>query len=162
MHQKYSVGLVIGRFQPFHKGHKYLIKKALLVCRTIKIAIGSSNITDLNNPYDFNTRKKMLEVFLEKEGISKRVLSIFPSPDIPSDSLWLKDILQKAGAFDVVIGNNDWVNGIFTSYGHDVLIIPHYKRHILEGKKIRQLMREGKTWEKRVPTYLLKSIPQIG
>lgn len=162
MHQKYSIGLVIGRFQPFHKGHKYLIKKALHVSKNIKIAIGSSNVNDLDNPYDFETRKAMLELFLEKEGLRDKVISIFPSPDIPDDGKWLEDILKRAGTFDVVIGNNDWVNGIFEDAKYKVLVISHYKRNILEGKKIRQLMREGKTWEKRVPHYLKKNIPSIG
>ncbi len=154
----YTVGLVVGRFQPFHKGHKYLIKKALDSAENLVIGIGSSNVKNNDNPYSFSKRKEMLELFLEKEHLAKKVIAIFPSPDIPNDDKWREDVLKRAGKFDVVIGNNDWVNGIFTKVGIPVLLVNYYKRDILEGQKIRKLMRDGKKWEERVPKYLLHSI----
>ena len=30
--KKYKTGLVLGRFQTFHKGHEYIINKALEIC----------------------------------------------------------------------------------------------------------------------------------
>ena len=75
-----------------------------------------------------------------------------------TDTVWLKNLLKKTGKVDVVIGNNEWVNGIFEDANMPAIRIGHYKRSILEGTKIRRLMRENKKWQKRVPQYLLESI----
>ena len=50
-----KTALIVGRFQPFHKGHLFLIKKALEKANKIIIGIGSANIIDENNPIDFET-----------------------------------------------------------------------------------------------------------
>ncbi len=156
--QKYKLGLIIGRFQPFHKGHAYLIKKSLESIDKIVIGIGSSNVTDDNNPYDFDKRKKMIEEFIKKENLEDRVLKIFPSEDDPSDDVWLEKTLNNVSSIDVVVGNNDWVNGIFGKAGIKVMKVDYYKRYLFEGWKIRKLMREGKSWQNRVPEYLIAQI----
>lgn len=156
--KKYKIGLVIGRFQPFHKGHQYLIDEALKIAEKIVIAIGSSNIKDSNNPWSYQKRKKMLEMFVEKEGIADKVVSIVSLPDHPSDDVWLSKTLKKTGRVDIVIGNNDWVKGIFENVGTPVITISHYRRRTLEGYKIRKLMRKQKKWERRVPSYLVDKI----
>lgn len=150
----YKVALVIGRFQPFHNGHKYLLLKALDYADKIVIGIGSSNRKNEDNPFTFLQRKKMLKLFIENEQISGRVIGIFPSPDVPDDNEWLKDTLKRSGSVDAVIGNNDWVKGIFENAGFSVIRIPYYKRFILEGQKIRKLMKNGKSWQNRVPLYI--------
>lgn len=40
--KKYKIGLYIGRFQPFHNGHLYMIKEALKQCEFLIIVIGST------------------------------------------------------------------------------------------------------------------------
>ena len=156
--KKYKIGLVIGRFQPFHKGHQYLIDRALEIAEKIVIAVGSSNVKNSNNPWSYQRRKKILEMFIEKEGITNKVISIVSLPDHPSDDVWLLKTLKKTGKIDVVIGNNDWVKGIFENVKTPVITINHYRRRTLEGYKIRRLMRKQKKWEERVPSYLISKI----
>lgn len=151
-------GLVIGRFQPFHNGHAYLIRTSLTIAERIVIAIGSSNIHDRENPFSYKERNRMVELFLQKEGIQERIVTIFPLPDIPDDNDWLRYAREKVPEFDAVIGNNEWVKTIFLAAKIPVITIPYYKRYILEGKKIRKLMREKGEWEKRVPFYLAPAI----
>lgn len=152
--EHFTVGLVIGRFQPFHYGHKYLIEQALSVCDKITIGIGSANKHGKDNPFSYTERKRMVSIFLEKEEIQGRVLKIFPSPDIPEDAEWLKDVLGKAGNFDVVVGDNEWVNNIFEQAGYKVLRIGYYKRELYEGEKIRELFAKNAPWKDRMPPYL--------
>lgn len=156
--KKYKIGLVIGRFQPFHKGHQYLIDRALEIAEKIVIGIGSSNVKNSNNPWSYQERKKMLELFIKKEGIANKVISIVFLPDYPNDDVWLAKTLKKTGRVDIVIGNNDWVKGIFENVKIPVITINHYKRRTLEGYKIRKLMRRQKKWEERVPSYLVDEI----
>src|SRR3990170_7408550 len=104
---RYSTGFVIGRFQPFHKGYDYLIKKALLFCDKLVIGIGSSNIKNKDNPLGFRQRKKILDVYLDKKRIRNKIVKIFPLPDNLSDDVWLKNAINKAGKIDAVISNNE-------------------------------------------------------
>ena len=156
--KKYGVGLVIGRFQPFHLGHKYLIEKALQICNKIIIGIGSSNITDKNNPYGFKTRKKFIDEFIEKSNLKPRISKIISIEDVPDDGDWLNLLLKKTGRVDVEIGDNEWTNGIFENAGIPVIRVGHYKRKTLEGAKIRHNMNNNLDWEDRVPDFLVKTI----
>lgn len=158
------IGIVIGRFQPFHNGHVYLIHEALKICDKIIIGIGSSNVSDKDNPYTFEKRLEMVEKFIEESSFAKasadkgKIIKVVPIPDVPDDEEWLKITLKNAGKFDVSFGNNDWVNGIFKTQGIDVVEFPFYKRYLLEGKKIRELMRSGKSWQDRVPLFISEII----
>lgn len=158
--KRFSVGLIIGRFQPFHYGHSYLFKQASSVCENITISIGSSNRRNKENPFTYTQRKRMLEVFLEKEKMTGFVTKIFPLPDRKDDAAWLQHILQKAGRFDVVIGDNEWVNNIFENAEYKVMRIGYFKRDLYEGKKIRQLLTTHAFWKKLSPPYIIDMIPK--
>ena len=150
--QHYKTGLVIGRFQPFHHGHAYLLKKALEYCDEVIIGIGSANKNDPDNPWDAICRKQMLKAFLQHEHVEKKVHTIISIED-KSDADWTNEILQKAPA-QVVIGNNDWVNHLLLDAGYKVITLPYLDRFLYEGQKIRKAMKEGKPWKDRVPTYI--------
>ena len=50
--KKYKTGLVLGRFQTFHKGHEYIINKALEICDKVLVFIGSSDKSGtIENPF---------------------------------------------------------------------------------------------------------------
>lgn len=152
--QKYKLGLVIGRFQPFHLGHQYLIEKALLHTEKIIIGIGSSNIADENNPYDIGLREEFIKEFLKQENLLERVEKIIYIPDVPDDDKWYAIANKLTGKVDVVIGDNSWVNGIYADHNIPVVQIGYHKRHLLEGKKIRHHLKHKKPWKTRVPKYL--------
>ena len=152
---KYQRGLVIGRFQPFHLGHKYLIEKALEISEKIIIGIGSANKKDSVNPWQADERKMMLEEFVKQENLEKRVIEIIKLNDNPDDDVWFENLIKKTGTFDVTVGNNAWNNGIIARHGIPAVTIGFYERHRLEGIRIRQLMSLNKKWEDRVPEYLV-------
>lgn len=137
------MAVIIGRFQPFHLGHLYLIKYATSKATKIVIFIGSSNVTNVNNPFSYKKRKKMIEQTLLEHNLSKKVISIIPIKDYPSDTLWLRKVLQKCKHIDVIIGHNSWVNNLFIEKGYEVIIPPFYKRNIYSGTKIRKNLRKS-------------------
>jgi len=159
--KKYQRGLVIGRFQPFHKGHVFLIQKALDVCDEVIIGIGSSNVTDQNNPFAFNMRKKMIDLFVKDQNLQVRIPKVIDIPDHPDDARWFEIVRTKVGDFDISFGDNDWVNGIFESNGIKVERIGFHNRTELEGWKIRQLMKDGRQWRDRVPIYIASFIDSL-
>ncbi len=55
-----NIGLVHGRFQPFHNGHKFLVDEMLKECDLGVILIGSATKNDEKNPFDLERRKEMI------------------------------------------------------------------------------------------------------
>ncbi len=155
---KYKNALLIGRFQPFHLGHLYLLKEALNVAEKVTVGIGSANIYDSDNPLDWKTREKILKSVFYKEGFGSRILKYIPLDDFFNDEKWLTNVKSKVGSFDLIVGNNDWVNRIMKKGGYKVLRVPYYKRYLYEGEKIRKLLVEGGNWQERVPAYLVRFI----
>jgi len=150
--------LIVGRFQPFHLGHLYLIREALKLADTIIIAIGSSNVTDINNPIDYSARKKMLLQVLKKEGLQDKVAKIIPSPDFPDDKKWVEELIKHTGDFEIVVGNNNWTNNCLKKLGYKVKEIPYLNRNLYQGKNVREKHKKGEKWEVAVPNYLVKNI----
>lgn len=161
MSKKYSTGLVIGRFQPFHNGHDYLIKQALGIADNLIIGIGSSNIKNNDNPLSYLKRKKIINIYIKKKKLEKRINKIIPLPDCPDDDIWFEKTIKKTGKIDMVFGNNNWVNNIFKKKKIKTLEFPYYKRYIYEGSKIRSLILRNKKWENRVPGFLIDNINSV-
>jgi len=157
--KKDKVGVIIGRFQPFHLGHAWLIKKSLEKFSKLIILIGSSNIEDENNLWDLEKRVEMLNAFIKHEGLEKKIIKIDDVIDIPDDDMWLLIALEKIGNNKfVVIGDNEWVNKIFEKAGYKVWRSGYFDRARLQGVKIRKLMKIKKKWQDTVPEYLIELI----
>ena len=56
---------MLGRFQPFHDGHKTLFKEILKKTGQVIIMIRDTSGNDDSNPFDFNTVKKNIDVALK-------------------------------------------------------------------------------------------------
>lgn len=151
----HKIALIVGRFQPFHKGHLFLIKKALEKADKIIIGIGSANIIDENNPIDFETRKKVIKAVFYKEGIEDKLIKIVPLSDYFDDKKWLLNLVKQVGKFDLTLGHNEWTNSILKKAGYKVLKVDYYKRPLYEGWRIRKLIKEGEKWQDRVPKYIV-------
>ncbi|HUQ85357.1 MAG TPA: adenylyltransferase/cytidyltransferase family protein [Candidatus Limnocylindrales bacterium] len=140
---KFKTALVIGRFQPLHWGHIYLIHKALEMSKSVVIGIGSSNTADEKNPFPALQRHLLLERTLNREGIRSRINNIVHLTDHDDDNQWLQRTVYRTGEVEAVVGNNQWVNGIFENAGFQTVEIPMYKRQIYKGEEIRRNLRSA-------------------
>ena len=57
---------MLGRFQPFHDGHKTLFKEILKKTGQVIIMIRDTSGTDDSNPFDFNTVKQNIDEALKE------------------------------------------------------------------------------------------------
>ena len=96
--KKYSLGIIVGRFQVLHLGHVDMINKAIELCDKVGVFIGSSQeFGTLKNPYTFEKRREMLEILFGNK------ISIYPLPDIGVGNvpIWgdyvLKNVAQRFG-----------------------------------------------------------------
>ncbi len=150
------IGIVIGRFQPFHFGHIWLIQKALEKFEKVIILIGSSNKNDSNNPWSLDMRKQMLHKFVQEQNLENRIIKISELKDLPDDNEWFNLVIEKIGTNNfTIVGDNEWVNQIFEAKGYEVFRIGYYNRDVYEGTKIRELFHHKKDLKKSVPSYVV-------
>lgn len=59
----YRQGLILGRFQLFHKGHARIVDEALANCDNVLILIGSAQASGtLANPFSYETRESLIRL----------------------------------------------------------------------------------------------------
>jgi len=74
---QYKLGMILGRFQIFHKGHQSIIDKALELCDEVLILIGSSDKSGtMENPFTYEMRESII-----RSIYNDRVI-IAPLPDL--------------------------------------------------------------------------------
>ena len=80
--KKYKTGLVLGRFQTFHKGHEYIINKALEICDKVLVFIGSSDkYGTIENPFSYELREKLIKKIYGNEIVENKLI-ISPLADL--------------------------------------------------------------------------------
>lgn len=86
-----TIGIYIGRFQPFHVGHEIICRTALEECETLIILIGSHKKSrrPKDRPFTYEERKKMILRTLHK--FENRIM-IAPIRDHINDEDWAVDV----------------------------------------------------------------------
>lgn len=95
--EKIKLGLVVGRFQPLHGGHRYLIKTAVAENDKIVVCIGSAQKAD---PLSLKERHKRLNEFLKDLDLTNKTIKTIIMEDTPSDEVWLSQLKKKVGVED--------------------------------------------------------------
>lgn len=91
-----DVGIVIGRFQPFHKGHEYLIKEAVKENDYVIVLIGSAKkARDIKNPWTVEERAIMLNNIALYNDIRETQIRYAGIEDFYDDDKWLKQVQAK-------------------------------------------------------------------
>ncbi len=140
---KFKRGLVIGRFQPFHLGHRDILNYALDRCDEIIICMGSAGIINRDNPFDLRTRELIIKGSMAEWGIDFDRVIISSAKDYPGENeKWFKEITAANMKFDAVFSGNGVVRRIFEERGIVVMSPPIPIEHI-SGTNIRELMRIG-------------------
>ena len=70
----------------------------------------------------------------------------------------MENVKKQVGRFNLVIGNNEWTNKIMEKAGYQVKRLPYYKKYLYEGWRIRKLVKNNKSWQDRVPDYLVSQL----
>jgi nicotinamide-nucleotide adenylyltransferase len=143
-------GLLIGRFQPFHKGHLSAVTFGLSKVENLWIAIGSSNKShEKKNPFTADERKEMILTSLDEETL-KRV-RIFFVPDIGDHEKWTYHVDSITPKYDVVFSNDDFTTSLYKKRGIKVIEVPLLEREIISGTRIRELLTTDQDWASLVP-----------
>ena len=89
--------IVLGRFQPFHNGHAFLVKKAaeLYPNEPVMIAIGSAQAEwEPNNPWSAQDRESMIRAWADSVEFQVQLCTIEDINDPPN---WVDHARQHHG-----------------------------------------------------------------
>ena len=80
----YDVALIVGRFQPFHNGHKSLVDTALKLCDRVLILVGSAQeYGTLRNPYSASTS---IDVIRAIYGADNEIVRVAELNDLTNEN----------------------------------------------------------------------------
>jgi nicotinamide-nucleotide adenylyltransferase len=156
---------MLGRFQPFHKGHLALTKQILSECDELLIIIGSAQFNFIDkDPFSAGERVLMIHEALKEAGVDLSRCYIIPVANDENNARWLAYIRSMVPPFDVLYSGNDFVKYLARSQDSSIVIEDPVFAEINEynGANIRRLMQEGKPWEHLVPPAVAKVIQQVG
>ena len=127
--------IVLGRFQPFHKGHAYLLDAALQR-GPIVIAIGSSEAeASMENPWDANEREAMIRAWL-----GDREATIVQIPDINDPPNWVEHATKFHGE-GVLVTSDEATKQLYEQADFPVDWIDLNNRESFEGWRVRATLK---------------------
>jgi len=151
--------LIIGRYQPFHKGHLKALKYVSKKVDQVIIVIGSSQYSNtIENPFTAKERKEMIEKSL---NLPKKKYNIVMVPDVNNDNIWVPHVVKLVPKFHVVYTNSPLEGKLFKKSGFEVKDIPFFNRKKYSATEVRKRLIEGKSWQSLVPKGTLEVIKQV-
>jgi nicotinamide-nucleotide adenylyltransferase len=154
-----TTALIIGRFQPFHLGHRMLAEEAAKEADSILIGIGSSQESHTkNNPFTAEERRRM--ILLSVKDIGRKV-SVFDVPDIGNNERWVAHVEKIVPEFDVVYTNGELERTLFAKAGYRVHATGLFNREKYSGTEIRRRILAGERWRHLVPEGALGVLKEM-
>ena len=152
--------IVLGRFQPFHKGHEYLLNATFDFAKgnEVVVAIGSSSKGwESNNPWTFEERKSMIESWLDANQKSASIVGIEDINDPPN---WVNHATQFHGT-GVLVTSDEATRDLYQAANFTVEYIDLSNRESFEGWRVRQtlLMLSTVFEDEAVKSVLSATIP---
>jgi nicotinamide-nucleotide adenylyltransferase len=152
-------GFYIGRFQPFHLGHRKVITEIAKEVDELVIGIGSAQQSHSpENPFTAGERIMMISRSLEGLDLYYYVI---PISDIYRNAIWVAHVRSMTPPFTSVYSNNPLVSRLFNEAGYEVQYSPMYNRTEYSGTEIRRRMLAGENWQKLVPGEVVDVIREI-
>jgi nicotinamide-nucleotide adenylyltransferase len=152
-------GILIGRFQPFHRGHRRVVDNVIEDIDELIIGVGSADAShEPRNPFTAGERIMMIHNTLEPLDATTYVV---PLDDMDRNSVWVSHVQSMSPWFDVAYSNNPLVVRLFQEDGVEVQQTEMFDRENLKGSKIRELMLIDDGWEQYVPEAVVQVVEEI-
>ena len=153
---------MMGRFQPFHKGHLELVKQILEQCDEVIIAITSAQFNYLEkDPFTAGERIEMIHNSIKESKIDLNrcfVISIENQFNIATWASYLKSALPH---FDKVYSGNDYVSMLLADSDIQVVKPEFLDREQFNATKIRSMIISNQNWKDSVPNAVYEFLTKI-
>lgn len=154
-------GVLIGRFQPFHKAHARVLKKILEKEDEVIVGIGSAQASfTIKNPLTAGERIEILRSYLQTQNLLEKVY-IIPIPDIKENAVWPARVKEYTPKFHRVYSGNELVLSLFERTKISTVKLQMIKREEYEGTHIRKNIIKGRKWKHLVPKEILPRLEEI-
>jgi nicotinamide-nucleotide adenylyltransferase len=154
--------LFIGRFQPFHMGHLYVVRHILRTYDQIVVAVCTTQEDFTSrNPLTEKERIEMLEKVFRQIGLFQKQYKIVSVPDINTNSLWPNYLAKKVGSFDTVVTASPFTKLLFEYEKYDVEYHALFKRKFYSGTEIRNRILSNREWDFLVPASVFVYLQKI-
>ena len=157
------VGLLVGRFQPFHLGHLGAVRHALRQVDYLYVVVGSAQRShERDNPFTAGERIAMIKVALDGNGVDPAKWMAIPIADADSHSLWVSTVGSMVPKFDKVFTNDALTFLLFKEEGIQVEAVPYLDREKYSATNVRHRILEQKDWEALVPVQVAALVRKFG
>ena len=152
-------GFLVGRFQPFHHGHRQLVEEVATEVDELVVGIGSADASHtVRNPFTAGERMMMITGALADVDVQQYVV---PLEDIERNAVWVSHVESMCPPFDVVYSNNPLVIRLFEETDYEVRDPQLIERGRLRGTNIRERVVAGEAWRDRVPVAVTETIDEV-
>ena len=156
-----KVGILIGRFQPLHKGHVNAIEYARNNSERLFVIVGSAEKSNQErNPFSFEERKRMIGLALKGKKLQDNI-SIVPINDARNHTEWIKSIKNTIGEYNLIFTNDELTEKLFKEDGAEVLNVPLQDRNELSATEVRKRLELDKEWESLVTPEIAQYLKEI-
>ena len=156
-----KVGILIGRFQPLHKGHVNAIEFARDNSERLFVIVGSAEKSNQErNPFSFEERKRMIGLALKGKKLQDNI-SIVPINDARNHTEWIKSIKNTIGEYNLIFTNDELTEKLFKEDGAEVLNVPLQDRNELSATEVRKRLELDKEWESLVTPEIARYLKEI-
>jgi nicotinamide-nucleotide adenylyltransferase len=155
-------GLLVGRFQPFHRGHLGLIRSLRRKApgERLLVVIGSAEQAyTWENPFTAGERFEMIERALAEAHLSD--VAIVPVVDISRHALWVRYLEGLLPRFDWVYSHNPLTLLLFERAGYVTKSPPQVDRWRFEGAQVREKLARGEEVRPLVPPAVARYLKEI-
>jgi nicotinamide-nucleotide adenylyltransferase len=152
-------GFLVGRFQPFHHGHRQLVEEVATEVDELVVGIGSADASHtVRNPFTAGERTMMITGVLADVDVRQYVV---PLEDIERNAVWVSHVESMCPPFDIVYSNNPLVIRLFEEASYEVRDPNLIDRGRLRGTTIRERIVAGDPWRDRVPAAVIETIDEV-
>lgn len=152
-------GFFVGRFQPFHLGHRRFLEAIADEVDSIIVGVGSAQASHtLENPFTAGERVSLIHrSIVDLEPTTYTI----PIEDIDRYAVWVSHVRAMCPPFDVVFSNNPLVQRLFREAGYEIQGVQLVNRDEYRGTAIREKMITGESWRELVPDPVADGITAI-
>ena len=156
-----KVGILVGRFQPLHKGHVKAIQFARNNSDKLYIIVGSAEKSNQKrNPFSFKERKRMIELAINEKKLQDNI-SIVPINDANNHTEWIASIKNTIREYNIIFTNDELTEKLFKKEETKVINVPLLDRNILSATEVRKRLELDKEWKSLVIPEIANYLTEI-
>ncbi|MGA8303429.1 MAG: nicotinamide-nucleotide adenylyltransferase [Thermoplasmata archaeon] len=156
-------GVLIGRFQPLHRGHLAVVREIRSARPDDELILGIGSAQESytwKNPFTSGERAEMIARALREAEID-RVVAV-PLPDIQRHSLWVRYVESLLPPFERVYTNNPLTRLLFEQARYPVESPSLVERSKFEGATVRDHLARDEGWRPLVPPAVVEYLVELG